>query len=131
MPCGPTGRGCNEASRSSLRVASPAPRCVATALYFGQVPGRQGRILSVVSLLAAAWLILSIGFGIPINEKEWWPFYTKCAELDVPVIFQVGHSAEFMPSACGKPILLDDIAIWFPELRLIGGHTGARHADYK
>ncbi len=58
------------------------------------------------------------GFGIPINEREWWPFYAKCAELDVPVIFQVGHSAEFMPSACGKPILLDDIAIWFPELRL-------------
>ena len=58
------------------------------------------------------------GFGIPINEREWWPFYTKCAELGVPVIFQVGHSAEFMPSACGKPILLDDIAIWFPELKL-------------
>ena len=57
------------------------------------------------------------GFGIPINEREWWPFYAKCAELDVPVIFQVGHSAEFMPSAIGKPILLDDIAIWFPELR--------------
>ena len=34
------------------------------------------------------------------------------------------HSAEFMPSACGKPLLLDDIAIWFPELRLVGGHTG-------
>jgi predicted TIM-barrel fold metal-dependent hydrolase len=64
------------------------------------------------------------GFGIAINEREWWPFYTKCAELDVPVLFQVGHSAEFMPSACGKPILLDDIALWFPELRLIGGHTG-------
>jgi hypothetical protein len=64
------------------------------------------------------------GFGIPINEREWWPFYTKCAELDIPVVFQVGHSAEFMPSAIGKPILLDDIAIWFPELQLIGGHTG-------
>jgi predicted TIM-barrel fold metal-dependent hydrolase len=64
------------------------------------------------------------GFGIPINEREWWPFYTKAAELDIPVVFQVGHSAEFMPSACGKPLLLDDIAIWFPELRLVGGHTG-------
>jgi predicted TIM-barrel fold metal-dependent hydrolase len=64
------------------------------------------------------------GFGIPLNEREWWPFYTKCAELDIPVMFQAGHSAEFMPSACGKPILLDDIAIWFPELRLVGGHTG-------
>lgn len=64
------------------------------------------------------------GFGIPINEREWWPFYAKCAELDVPIVFQVGHSAEFMPSRCGQPILLDDIAIWFPELKLVGGHTG-------
>ena len=38
----------------------------ATALYFGQVPGRQGRILAVVSLLALAWLIILVGFGIPI-----------------------------------------------------------------
>lgn len=38
----------------------------ATALYFGQVPGRQGRILAVVSLLAIAWLIVVFGFGIPI-----------------------------------------------------------------
>lgn len=38
----------------------------ATALYFGQVPGRQGRILSVVSLMAAAWVILLFGFAAPI-----------------------------------------------------------------
>jgi hypothetical protein len=38
----------------------------ATALYFGQVPGRQGRILAVVSLLAIAWLVVLVGFGIPI-----------------------------------------------------------------
>ena len=38
----------------------------ATAIYFGQVPGRQGRILSVISLLAAGWVILATGFAIPI-----------------------------------------------------------------
>ena len=38
----------------------------ATALYFGQVPGRHGRMLSVVSLVAAAWVVLIIGFAIPI-----------------------------------------------------------------
>ena len=38
----------------------------ATALYFGQVPGRQGRILSVVSLAAAGWIIVIVGFAIPI-----------------------------------------------------------------
>jgi len=38
----------------------------ATALYFGQVPGRQGRILSVISLLAVAWVIVTVGFAIPL-----------------------------------------------------------------
>lgn len=38
----------------------------ATSLYFGQVPGRQGRMLSVVSLVSAGWVILLIGFAIPI-----------------------------------------------------------------
>lgn len=39
----------------------------ATALYFGQVPGKQGRILSVVSLVAAAWIVVIVGFAIPIG----------------------------------------------------------------
>lgn len=38
----------------------------ATALFFGQVPGRQGRILSVVSLLAAGWDIVLVGFALPL-----------------------------------------------------------------
>lgn len=38
----------------------------ATALYFGEVPGRQGRLLSVVSLLAVAWIVVIVGFAIPI-----------------------------------------------------------------
>lgn len=38
----------------------------ATALYFGQVPGRQGRILSVASLMAAGWVIVIFGFAVPM-----------------------------------------------------------------
>ncbi|HVM25225.1 MAG TPA: hypothetical protein VM253_07505 [Candidatus Limnocylindrales bacterium] len=38
----------------------------ATSLYFGEVPGRQGRLLSVVSLMAVAWLIVIVGFAVPI-----------------------------------------------------------------
>lgn len=38
----------------------------ATAIYFGQVPGRQGRMLSVISLIAAGWVILVLGFAVPI-----------------------------------------------------------------
>lgn len=38
----------------------------ATALYFGQIPGRQGRILSVISLISAGWVLVIIGFALPI-----------------------------------------------------------------
>jgi predicted TIM-barrel fold metal-dependent hydrolase len=39
-------------------------------------------------------------------------------------VIQVGHSAERMPSAMGRPILLDDVALDFPELTIVGAHTG-------
>ena len=62
------------------------------------------------------------GFDTPLNDARFYPFFAKCAELDVPVEFQTGHSAEFMPSRHGHPLLLDDVAIYFPELKLIGAH---------
>lgn len=64
------------------------------------------------------------GWGLPLNDRKFYPLYAKCAELGVPVSMQVGHSAEHMPNECGRPIHLDDIALDFPELRLIGAHTG-------
>lgn len=64
------------------------------------------------------------GFDVPVDGAQWYPFYAKAAELGVPVEFQLGHSAEFMPSECGRPILIDRVAIHFPELKLIGAHHG-------
>ena len=66
----------------------------------------------------------SYGFGLPVNHRRFYPFYTKCCELGVPVVMQVGHSAERMPSEMGRPLLLDDIALDFPELVIVGAHTG-------
>lgn len=68
--------------------------------------------------------IHAYGFGIPINDRMWYPFYAKCVELDVPVVFQVGHAINLMPSAMGKPILLDDIALYFSDLKIVGAQTG-------
>ena len=62
------------------------------------------------------------GFDEPINGAKFYPFYAKAAELGVPIEFQTGHSAEFMPSKHGHPLLLDDVAIYFPELKLVGAH---------
>jgi hypothetical protein len=64
------------------------------------------------------------GFGIPVNHRDLYPFYAKCVELDIPVLMQIGHSAESMPSAVGRPLLIDDFALYFPELKVVALHTG-------
>jgi predicted TIM-barrel fold metal-dependent hydrolase len=64
------------------------------------------------------------GFELPVDHRRYYPFYAKCVELDVPVVMQIGHSAEAMPSETGRPILLDNIALDFPELRVVAAHTG-------
>ena len=39
----------------------------ATALFFGQIPGNKGRVLSVVALTGAAWVILLVGGALPLG----------------------------------------------------------------
>lgn len=64
------------------------------------------------------------GFGLELDHRRYYPFYAKCIELDVPIVMQVGHSAERMPSAMGRPLLIDNVALDFPELKIVGAHTG-------
>lgn len=68
--------------------------------------------------------IHSNGFGLALNHRDFYPFYAKCVELDVPVVVQSGHSAEHMPSEPSRPLHLDDVALYFPELRIVASHTG-------
>ncbi|MCH8862496.1 MAG: amidohydrolase family protein, partial [Proteobacteria bacterium] len=62
--------------------------------------------------------------GLPPNDKHYWPVYMKCTELDVPVALQVGHTGPLLPSECGRPIYLDEVALAFPDLTIIGCHLG-------
>ena len=64
------------------------------------------------------------GFDIPLHDRKMYPLYAKCVELDIPVSLQVGHVLEAMPSEHGRPIYLDQVASDFPELKIIGSHTG-------
>ena len=66
----------------------------------------------------------SLGYGLRVDDRKYYPLYETCVALDVPVSMQVGHSLETMPSEVGRPMALDMIAIDFPRLTLIGSHTG-------
>ncbi|MDE0705629.1 MAG: amidohydrolase family protein [Rhodospirillaceae bacterium] len=67
-------------------------------------------------------------FGLAPDHAKYYPYYAKCCELDIPIMMQVGHSLIYsrnrrLPSV-GRPICLDQVAIDFPELRLLGIHIG-------
>ncbi len=65
-----------------------------------------------------------LGQDIKPNDPAMYPCYAKCAELGIPYSMQLGHSLEILPSDPGRPIYLDKVALDFPELTIIGSHTG-------
>jgi len=65
-----------------------------------------------------------LSYGLAPNDRRFYPLYAKCVEFGIPVGFQVGHSAEVLPSDVGRPMLADDVAIEFPDLRINLSHTG-------
>jgi hypothetical protein len=59
------------------------------------------------------------------NDRRFYPLYAECIELGIPVCLQVGHTGPLCPSEPGRPIpYLDEVALDFPELVVVGGHVG-------
>jgi uncharacterized protein len=64
-------------------------------------------------------------WGLPPNDRRCYPLYAACVELGVPFCTQVGHTGPLRTSETGRPIpYLDDVALDFPELVIVGGHIG-------
>ncbi len=64
-------------------------------------------------------------WGLPPNDRRYYPVYTACVEAGVPFCLQVGHTGPLRSSEPGRPIpYLDDVALEFPELVIVGGHVG-------
>lgn len=59
------------------------------------------------------------------NDRVLYPLYSKAQELRIPVMVHTGSSL-FRGSRMkyGNPVLLDDVAVDFPELTLIQVHSG-------
>jgi predicted TIM-barrel fold metal-dependent hydrolase len=61
----------------------------------------------------------------PPNHRRYYPLYAACVELGVPFCLQVGHTGPLRGSEYGRPIpYLDDVALDFPDLVIVGGHIG-------
>jgi predicted TIM-barrel fold metal-dependent hydrolase len=67
-------------------------------------------------------------FGLAPNHAKYYPYYAKCCELDISIMMQVGNCLVYQQDrrlpTVAQPITLDQVAIDFPELTLIGIHLG-------
>ena len=78
-----------------------------------------------VGLRIMPWL-----WELPPTDRLYYPLYVACCELGVPVCTQVGHTGPLKPSETGRPIpYIDEIALTFPDLGIVGGHVGYPWTD--
>ncbi|MFC9691209.1 amidohydrolase family protein [Kribbella sp. NPDC056951] len=81
---------------------------------------RAVRELGMCALRVVPWL-----WGLPPNDRRYYPLYAECVELGIPFCTQVGHTGPLRSSEPGRPIpYLDEVALDFPELTIVGGHIG-------
>jgi hypothetical protein len=60
-----------------------------------------------------------------INDQQLWPFYEKIVELGIPIFIHTGWS--WVPPGLSKycvPVLLDEVATAFPEMKIVAYHAG-------
>ncbi len=81
--------------------------------------------LGLRALRILPWL-----WNLPPNDRRYYPLYAACVELGIPFCLQVGHTGPLAPSEPGRPIpYLDEVALDFPELVIVGGHVGYPWTD--
>jgi len=66
---------------------------------------------------------------VPPTDRRFYPVYAACCDLGVPFCTQIGHTGPLMPSEVGRPVYLDQVALDFPELVIVGGHIGYPWTD--
>src|SRR5262245_7463314 len=60
--------------------------------------------------------------GRPPNDKVYYPLYAKCIELDLPISVNTGIPGPPMPAEPQRPLYLDEVCLFYPELKIIMAH---------
>ena len=120
----------NEAMVTNEEVLEVAKKSLGLVQTCASVDPRQGmasiRMLRscVKNLGCTALKFLPFLYGLPPNHASYFPLYAECVELNIPVLILTGHTAVNLSNETGRPSSLDDIALHFPELKIIAGHAG-------
>jgi predicted TIM-barrel fold metal-dependent hydrolase len=58
----------------------------------------------------------------PPNDKVYYPVYAKCIELDLPISINTGIPGPPMPAEPQRPLYLDEVCLFYPELKIVMAH---------
>jgi len=123
-----------EAGLLTVDAANPEPMAEAAAKYGGRFllsavvdPNQGMEAVRTVERLVRNWdvrLIRMIPFLInkPPNDKVYYPVFAKCVELGVAASVTTGIPGPPMPAEPQRPLYLDEVCLFFPELVLIMAH---------
>ncbi len=77
---------------------------------------------AVVADLPVAYAVVGPSFWgdaqYPPSDAVYYPLYTKCAELELPLCINTGLPGPPIPGEVQNPIHLDRVCVRFPELKL-------------
>jgi predicted TIM-barrel fold metal-dependent hydrolase len=124
-----------EKSILSLRAETPSAQVLAFAeahpdrfVLAAYVDPRRGmpalRELEAVRRNHPVVLARAVPFmiNLPPDDRAYYPLYAKCIELDLPVSVNTGIPGPPAPGRCQDPMYLDEVCLFFPELRLVMAH---------
>ncbi len=63
-------------------------------------------------------------WATPPNHKWYYPAYAACVEHDLPLLAYVGMPGPLWPMDPNNPAHLEEVALAFPDLKIIAHHIG-------
>jgi uncharacterized protein len=73
--------------------------------------------------------VLPMWTGIAIDDPLAYPLYTAACDLGVPVCINVGTPGPMKPARLQRTILVDEVALCFPDLPIVMSHVGDPWVD--
>jgi uncharacterized protein len=60
--------------------------------------------------------------NLPPDDRVYYPLYAQCIELGLPISVNTGIPGPPAPARVQDPIFLDEVCLFFPELKLVMAH---------
>lgn len=78
--------------------------------------------LAAVHITPSPW-------ATPPSHKWYYPAFAACVECQLPLLVYVGMPGPLWPMAPNDPLHLDEVALAFPDLKIIAHHIGDPWVD--